>query len=32
MVEIEGALVEALPTYADPGGRKPWAWLTSLLK
>jgi hypothetical protein len=23
LAEIEGALVDALPPYADPGGRKP---------
>lgn len=32
MVEIEGALQEALPPYDDPGGKKPWPWLTTLLK
>jgi 1-acyl-sn-glycerol-3-phosphate acyltransferase len=32
LAEIEGALVDALPPYADPGGRKPWPWLTSLLR
>jgi 1-acyl-sn-glycerol-3-phosphate acyltransferase len=32
LAEIEGALVDALPPYADPGGRKPWTWLTSLLR
>jgi 1-acyl-sn-glycerol-3-phosphate acyltransferase len=32
MAAIETALGEALPPYADPSGRKPWAWLTTLLR
>jgi hypothetical protein len=32
MTAIQAALQEALPPYADPGGRKPWPWLTTLLK
>lgn len=30
--EIEGALAETLPAYSDEGGRKPWRWLTTLLR
>jgi hypothetical protein len=29
---IETALLETLPAYTDPGGKRPWAWLTSLLR
>jgi 1-acyl-sn-glycerol-3-phosphate acyltransferase len=29
---IAAALQEALPPYADPGGKRPWPWLTRLLK
>jgi 1-acyl-sn-glycerol-3-phosphate acyltransferase len=32
IAEIEGALQGALPPYSEPGGKKPWAWLTTLLK
>jgi 1-acyl-sn-glycerol-3-phosphate acyltransferase len=32
MAEIERALQEALPRYTDPAGKKPWAWLTTLLR
>ena len=32
MKRIEAALEEALPPYSDPGGRKPWRWLTTLLR
>lgn len=32
MAAIEVALREALPPYTEPTGRRPWAWLTTLLK
>jgi 1-acyl-sn-glycerol-3-phosphate acyltransferase len=32
MAEIEAALRETLPPYRDPAGRRPWTWLTTLLK
>jgi 1-acyl-sn-glycerol-3-phosphate acyltransferase len=32
MEQVEAALRGALPPYADPGGRKPWRWLTGLLR
>jgi 1-acyl-sn-glycerol-3-phosphate acyltransferase len=32
MAEIEAALQDALPPYTDPGGKKPWRWLTTLLR
>jgi 1-acyl-sn-glycerol-3-phosphate acyltransferase len=32
MAAIEGAMGEGLPAYSDPGGKRPWAWLTTLLR
>jgi 1-acyl-sn-glycerol-3-phosphate acyltransferase len=32
MAEIDAALQDALPPYTDPGGKKPWRWLTTLLR
>jgi 1-acyl-sn-glycerol-3-phosphate acyltransferase len=29
---VEEALGEALPAYRDPGGPRPWPWLTNLLR
>jgi 1-acyl-sn-glycerol-3-phosphate acyltransferase len=32
MPALEEAMREALPPYRDPGGARPWAWLTTLLR
>lgn len=32
IAEIEIALQEALPAYREPSGKRPWPWLTSLLR
>jgi hypothetical protein len=32
MVAVDEAMREALPTYRDPGGARPWSWLTTLLR
>jgi 1-acyl-sn-glycerol-3-phosphate acyltransferase len=32
MAAIETALQDALPPYSDPGGKRPWRWLTTLLR
>jgi 1-acyl-sn-glycerol-3-phosphate acyltransferase len=32
MAAIEAAMLAALPSYRDPGGRRPWPWLTTLLR
>ena len=32
MEAVELALRDALPPYEDPGGRRPWRWLTTLLR
>ena len=32
MAAIEAAMRDALPPYRDPGGPRPWPWLTTLLR
>ena len=32
MTAIEAAMLGALPPYTDPGGRRPWPWMTTLLR
>jgi hypothetical protein len=32
MGEVETALREAIPSYEELGGGRPWAWLTTLLR
>jgi 1-acyl-sn-glycerol-3-phosphate acyltransferase len=32
MAAVEQSMREALPPYWDPGGGRPWAWLTTLLR
>jgi 1-acyl-sn-glycerol-3-phosphate acyltransferase len=32
MTAIEAAMLAALPPYRDPGGRRPWPWMTTLLR
>lgn len=32
MTAIEAAMREALPPYSEPGGRRPWPWMTTLLR
>lgn len=32
MAAIEAAMLAALPPYSDPGGGRPWPWLTTLLR
>ena len=32
MAAIEAAMRAALPPYSDPGGPRPWPWLTTLLR
>ena len=32
MAQVEEAMREALPPYQEPGGGRPWAWLTTLLR
>jgi 1-acyl-sn-glycerol-3-phosphate acyltransferase len=32
MAQVEEAMREALPPYREPGGGRPWAWLTTLLR
>src|SRR5262249_12056069 len=32
MTAIEVAMLAALPSYKDPGGRRPWPWMTTLLR
>lgn len=32
MAAIDEAMREALPRYWDPGGARPWSWLTTLLR
>ncbi|HXM56690.1 MAG TPA: lysophospholipid acyltransferase family protein [Candidatus Dormibacteraeota bacterium] len=32
MAAIEAAMRAALPPYAEPGGARPWPWLTTLLR
>lgn len=32
MTAIEAAMLAALPPYTDPGGRRPWPWMTTLLR
>ena len=32
MTAIEAAMLTALPSYKDPGGRRPWPWMTKLLR
>jgi hypothetical protein len=32
MAAVEQSMREALPAYGDPGGGRPWAWLTTLLR
>jgi 1-acyl-sn-glycerol-3-phosphate acyltransferase len=32
MVAVDEAMREALPAYRDPGGARPWSWLTTLLR
>lgn len=32
MADIESAMRAALPPYREPAGRRPWPWLTTLLR